>query len=296
MKILLVHNPKAGSGKYSKEELLSAFRLADRVPAYCSTADEDYPSSLRRSADLIFVAGGDGSVARVICDLPDRSIPVGILPLGTANNIARALGIKGTAIELAEVLQPGRSRRLDIGIAEGPWGRSRFIEAVGLGPLATSIDQGASGPWKGLKALHAGRRKMQELLATADVLDVKVVADGEPFAGAFLAIEVLNIGYTGPALPLSKRADPGDGKLDLFCVPVSRREEMIAWLDAPHKRSPPVKIHKARKVAISGHLPHQRVDDEVFEPAAGKITVALEPEAAKIVMPPKRPEHVARGN
>jgi diacylglycerol kinase (ATP) len=48
------------------------------------------------------VAGGDGTVGYVFCNLADRSIPIGVMPFGSANNIARSLGIAGTPAELAE--------------------------------------------------------------------------------------------------------------------------------------------------------------------------------------------------
>lgn len=52
--------------------------------------------------------------------MPDRTVPVAILPLGTANNIARSLGIAGTPHELAESWHIEHARKLDIGAANGP--------------------------------------------------------------------------------------------------------------------------------------------------------------------------------
>jgi diacylglycerol kinase (ATP) len=288
MRALLLHNPTAGAEEHSKEALLSALRLADYSVTYCSVKD-DFEDVLRKSFDMIVVAGGDGTVTKVIARLPDRSIPVAILPLGTANNIARSMGIAGAPVHLAEVLRPDRSRRLDIGAAEGPWGECNFVEAVGIGPISRSLEKRkANGKINSVDNLRKGREGLQKLLRKADLLEIEVVIDGKEMTDGILAIEVLNVAYSGPALPLAPEADSGDGKLDIVCVPSGRRKEMVDWLDAPQEAPPPVTTIQGRKVKITGCFPHHRVDDRVFDPTERKATIrlALEHEAAKILVPP----------
>jgi diacylglycerol kinase (ATP) len=91
MRTVLFHNPKAGTGQHSKKDLISAFGLRDWSIVYCSTKDEEFDDVLRRSADLFIMAGGDGTFAKVAKHMPDRSIPLAVFSLGTANNIARSL-------------------------------------------------------------------------------------------------------------------------------------------------------------------------------------------------------------
>jgi diacylglycerol kinase family enzyme len=289
MRTVLLHNPTAGTEGHSRDLLLSALRLAGLSGHYCSVKDDDFDAALRRSSELVMVAGGDGTVAKVIARLSDRSIPIAILPLGTANNIARSMGIVGAPLELAETLRLDRSRRLDIGSAQGPWGHRRFVEAVGLGPLAQAIEKGSKRKSNGADRLRKSRRLLQRLLRKADVLNIEIRIDGETVAGDILAVEILNVVYTGPALPLAPGADPGDGKLDVVCIPASRRKDVASWIEAPHEAPPPVVTEQGRKVVITGEFPHQRVDDEVFDPAPdqGTITLELEHEAAKILVPPK---------
>jgi diacylglycerol kinase (ATP) len=289
MKALLFHNPNAGNDENSKEALLSALKLAGYSVTYCSVKDDDYEDALKRSVDLIVVAGGDGTVAKVIARLPDRGIPVAILPLGTANNIARSMGIAGSPVHLAEVLRPDRSRRLDIGTAEGPWGECHFVEAVGVGPISRSLEKKkTNGKTNSVDNMRKGREGLQKLLRKADPLDIEIIIDGKPVTDDFLAIEVVNVAYTGPALPLAPEADSGDGKLDIVCVTNAHRKDMIDWLEAPQEGPAPVKIIQGRKVKITGNLPHQRVDDKVFDPTEEKATirVELEHEAAKVLVPP----------
>lgn len=299
MKTVLIHNPTAGSAEHSKKELLAALKMAGLAASYYSIKEDKPNEVLRKKPDLVFVAGGDGTIAKVIARLKDRSVPVGILPIGTANNIARSMGVNGTVIELCENFRAESTRRLDIGWAEGPWGRRNFVEAVGIGPLGHSFEKAKSNRI-GAANLRNGREVLQKLIRKAKVIDLEINIDGTELPGDILALEVMNTPYTGPALPLAPLADPGDGKFDIVWLPESRRDEMVAWLEAPNGSWPPLETRQGRKVTIEGQFPHQRIDDQVFKPVKDKqvITIDLEHEAAKILtpMPLKETAHGRAGN
>lgn len=286
MQTAFFHNPTAGSGAHSKDALIASLRDAGLTPSYRSTKEDDGQDISAIDSELIVVAGGDGTVAKVIARLPDRRIPVVIFPLGTANNIARSLGILGAPADVAELLRHGRSRLLDIAVAQGPWGQRPFVEAAGVGVFAAAIQKDAGAKSKGMDGLRKGRRRLRELLRDAPVLDIDISADGETLAVNALGVEVLSIPYTGAALPLAPDADPGDGRFDVVCFPADRRDDMMSWLDAPHKAPPPVVTRRARKVRISGDLPHQRIDDEVFDPRPGDVTVEFTGQTARVFVPP----------
>ena len=94
MRTLLLHNPTAGASHPNADELMRQLKAAGFRPKYQSSKD-GYRQTLRKRWDLVIVAGGDGTVARVARRLRNREIPLAILPIGTANNIARALGLNG---------------------------------------------------------------------------------------------------------------------------------------------------------------------------------------------------------
>jgi diacylglycerol kinase (ATP) len=141
MRALLVHNPQAGSGRPSGDELLAALDAAGFSTTYCSVKSDDLQAALAQPADLVIAAGGDGTVAKIARKLKDRKTLVAILPFGTANNIARCLGIEGDPDSLVKALRGAPVARLDIGLAVGPWGSRRFVEAVGWGAIAKSVDR-----------------------------------------------------------------------------------------------------------------------------------------------------------
>jgi diacylglycerol kinase family enzyme len=287
MRTILLHNPSAGSGDHTKADLISALRLRDWSIDYFSTKKHELEDVLRRmAADLIIVAGGDGTVTKVVTRMPDRRIPVAILPLGTANNIARSLGVSGNPVELAECWSVGRYRRLNIGLARGPWGRRRFVEAVGLGPFAQTIEVADKEKSDGADGIRAGRCELRALLREAQPLDVEVLVDHRPVADSVVALEVLNIAYAGPALPLAPQADPGDGKLDIVSIAASQAMDIADWLKSPAQCTPLVNARQGLEVTIKGDLPTHRVDDDVFQPTAkGTITIELEPEPVRVIVP-----------
>ena len=83
------------------------------------------------------VAGGDGTVGKVARSLVGSRIPIAVLPMGTANNIARTLGLTGTTFQdLIEGWNAARCVNFDVGVAKGPWGSKCFIEGFGVGLFA----------------------------------------------------------------------------------------------------------------------------------------------------------------
>jgi diacylglycerol kinase family enzyme len=92
------------------------------------------------TADLIAVAGGDGTVGKVARRLIGRGIPIAVLPMGTANNISRTLGITDlSVIQLIPSWSTARHLSWDAGVSEGPWGERTFIEGIGAGLFTTAI-------------------------------------------------------------------------------------------------------------------------------------------------------------
>jgi diacylglycerol kinase family enzyme len=289
MRATLFHNPKAGMGDHSKEELVAALRLARLDVSYCSTKSSDFEDALKEPADLVVVAGGDGTITKVLKQWRDRTVPIGIVPLGTANNIATTLGLAGEAEDLAPRWSLERTRRLDIGRATGPWGECRFVEAVGFGALARSTDKGVGTKSNGDKRLLLGRDAFRQALCQARSRISDLAVDGQPVPCGVLAVEILNIGFAGPRLPLCPSSDPGDGLLDIVCVRAEQREKMLDWLAAPEQRMPPpVSVTRGRGATFTWDCKEPlRIDDEFPACPDGpeSVTVELELEGVKVLVP-----------
>lgn len=290
MRALLVHNPKAGSGSPTAEELLAKLDSAGFSTTYCSTKNGDLNGALGQSADIVIVAGGDGTVAKIARNLKDRKTLIAILPVGTANNIARCLGIAGNAGDLVKALRGAPVERLDIGVAVGPWGTRHFVEAVGWGALAKAVDRDAPEVSKRMR-IERGRASFAKTVANYKPKRIAFTADGEEIEDNVIFVEVLNLGMTGPRMLIGPTAHPGDQLLDVVYLTAERRQEMLDWLaERPDDRPPPLQIRKARKATLTWEDGPLRVDDQVFDQPElpCNIIVELEPDSLRVCVPADR--------
>jgi diacylglycerol kinase (ATP) len=288
MKALLIRNKCAGDGSASRAQLSKAIRQAGWKLAYLPRRKADAEAIAASKAGLIAVAGGDGTVAEVARILPDRSIPLAIIPTGTANNIARALGICGDLEALIAAWDMERRRRLDIGEVLGPWGCRRFVEGVGFGAFAEALRR--VDACKDEAGCPPGREAFREALAEAKPLPFEIAVDSESLGDTPLMLEVMNIPLTGPRLPLAPDAQPGDGMLHISRVPVSAREAMMKWL-GDERREPPLEQRSGREIRLVARTgAAMRIDDEALtlEPGA-EVIVRLESEPVQILAPAEAP-------
>lgn len=296
MRAVLFHNPTAGTKGFDKDGILAALKLANIEALYVSTKEDDVEAALKKSADLFIAAGGDGTIRTVVTGAKDRSIPVAVLPLGTANNVARSLGITGTPVELVESWHVDHCLPLDIGLARGAWGTLPFIEAFGVGLVPVYLQLAAKGKKpEGADNLRKGRAILQKALKTAEPIDIEITVDGKAMRGDFLGVEVLNIPFTGPGLPLGAKADAADGKLDVVCFPKDKRKELIEWLEAPMDSDPPVVSRKGSEVTLLWRDAPNRLDDKSFdnEDKTHTAEISCEKKPACVVMPQMHPTQVA---
>lgn len=292
VRALLCHNPSAGTDGKDKDSILAALKLAGYDTSYVSVKDDDFKKTLAESVDLIVAAGGDGTLATVLTTLQDRSTPVAILPLGTANNFARSLGIAGTPQELVETWTLDRYVDVNIGSVTGYWGTTLFLECYGVGVFPAFLEDVAKRKKpKGADNLLKGREAFQDTLKDAKPFDVVVKMDGKTYEKTLLGVEVANIAFTGPGLPIAAKADLGDGKLDVVFFETADRKKLIKWIDSPQVDMPPVTLRKATEVSLTWTGQPARVDDKYF-PAIDKeqtVEIVCEEKAVRILMPVKHP-------
>ena len=266
MRAVLFHNPTSGSKGFEKEDILAALKLADIDATYVSTKDDELEAAFEKKVDLFIAAGGDGTIRTVVSGARDREIPVAVLPLGTANNVARSLGIAGTPQELVETWDFEHSVRFDIGCARGAWGTNLFVESFGIGLVPAYLRLASKGKKpEGAANLQQGRELLQKALKKADPVDVEVTIEGKKLKGEFFGVEVLNVPFTGPGLPLGSKADAADGKLDVTCFETDCRKDLMKWLDAPMDEPAPVLSKHGGDVNLLWRDAPNRIDDKSFD-------------------------------
>jgi diacylglycerol kinase (ATP) len=266
MRAILFHNPNSGAKGYEKEDILAALKLADIESVYVSTKSDDFEKAFDKHAHVFIAAGGDGTIRKVVAGARDTGVPVAILPLGTANNVARSLGIAGTPQELVETWDIEHSVKIDIGTARGAWGTELFLESFGIGLMPAYLRMAAKAKKpEGAANLQHGRELLQKALKKAKPIEIEIAVEGKKLKGKFFGVEILNIPFTGPGLPLGSKADAADGRLDVICFEADRRKELMKWLDAPLESAPPVLGRKAGEVKLLWRDVPNRLDDKSFD-------------------------------
>jgi diacylglycerol kinase (ATP) len=281
----LVHNPTAGTGSPTTEELLAMLDEAGFAARAISPKDRNLPNVLARASGLVIAAGGDGTIAKVVTQLKDRETRVAILPLGTANNIARSFGITGPVEQIIAGWHSGNEKRLDIGVAEGPFEPRRFLEAVGIGALADVTSKKIRQEGTLAKQVERGRDAFRKVLRKAKPIKVKLSLDDRSLKEEVLLLEIMNIGFVGPNLRLAVEADAGDGKFDVVFVPADRREAMLEWLAEPERRAAPVEVESGRSIRLEKNGAMLRVGDKPIPEAKGEIRIDMEHPSVMLLLP-----------
>lgn len=285
MKALLVHSPSAGTKAEPLTPLLARLEAAGFSIRYCEHGKDDIRSGMS-GMDMAIAAGGDGTVTAVATEIPDRSVPIAILPMGGSNNIARALGIRQSVDAVIGGLTDAPEKTLTVGHVTGPFGKKGFLEAVGLGALNQSIELVDEAPDTPEEKRENGRMAFRETLRTAQPIDCIVEIDGRCFEGPWLLVEILNIGAIGPRLPFAPRADTQDPFLDVLLVGESDRDEMVRW--AEHfSGPPPARVETGSVVRLQAMGLCPRIDDRPVDMPEGEWTVEvrLDEEPVNILVP-----------
>src|SRR5262249_22126295 len=143
--VSLLHNPSAGGGA-SFDEIVRELRHGGYEVTREIAKRSDFERVREEPVDFVVVAGGDGTVREAARALAGTEVPLAILPIGTANNVAKSLGIEGSVAEHVERCRKARGVPFDLGIARGPWGERRFLEGVGGGLVPAGIETAQDHP------------------------------------------------------------------------------------------------------------------------------------------------------
>jgi len=299
-----MHNPTAGRGKHDKRELMAALANAGHHAIYQSTKKSDYKKALKKPADLVLAAGGDGTVGKVGCELIDSSIPLGVLPLGTANNLARSLGFIASPDEIITGLNAAERRAFDIGLARGPWGKRYFFESAGGGLLADYL-RNAKGKDKKTKQLSKEQEMRRHVSLLRGMLHDyparkwKIELEDEDISNDYILWEAMNIRSVGPILYLASQAATKDGRLDFVCVREEDRSLCMEYLDARlagRRAKFPLPLRRFRELKIGWENSMLHFDDKVWPRKKQKakspsdIEITVKP-SALVILQPARAEH-----
>jgi diacylglycerol kinase (ATP) len=226
---LLVVNPRARRGTGSIAAAVRRLEEAGLSVREVKPGIEDRIDDVIReqagSVDLVIVGGGDGTLNAAAPALVETGLPLGVLPLGTANDFARTVSIPADLQQAADIIAAGHLRDVDLGEVNG----HLFFNVASIGfsaELAGELSAQAKKRWGVLGyAIVAARLLLRSRLFTA-----YVDHDGTTERIRTMQVSVGNGRHYGGGMTVEETATAEDGKLDFYSLEVDHWWRLLTLL------------------------------------------------------------------
>lgn len=241
------------------------------------------------SAALIF--GGDGTVHRHLTQLHKLQVPVLVVPTGSGNDFAKALGIRSEKVALRawkQFCSDGKNvRAIDLGVIRADGKEIPFCCVAGVG-----MDAEANARANRMPAWLKGRggyvlAALQSLIAFKSA-EMSITAGGREIRRSTFFIAVGNAQSYGGGMKITPRAALDDGLLDVCVVSNMNKLKLMCWVPTiffgAHLRLKQVDYFQAKQIQIDAERELNVYADGEF---AGRTPVAIEiiPQALRVIVP-----------
>ena len=243
--------------------------------------------AIAQGADLLFIWGGDGMVQRCIDALADEKPALAIIPAGTANLLAKNLGIPADIAEAVRIGLHGDRRTLDTGRVNG----ERFAVMAGVGIDALMIrdaDSGLKDRVGRLGYIITGAKHLGDQQARVKV----TVDDAQWFKGKASCVLFANVGKVLGGMTVFPEAQPNDGRLEIGVVTA---KGLVEWgralgrtIVGGPEASPFVHTESggAFEVRLDRKIPYELDGGE--RPPTKRLRVSIEPASIVVCVPEPR--------
>lgn len=295
--LLVVFNPSARRG--------SAYKLAHKIEDALQAANLSYEIVIteqpghamelgRRAAlagrELVVAAGGDGTINEVVNGLAQAAgseainTKLGVLPMGSGNDFAGALGIPADLRQAAQLLRKGETRWVDLGCVNGRY----FDNNCGLGFEAMIDIEAHKLTWL--------RGQLQYLVAVFRAMSsypfpvVTLTSDQEIISNrSILMISIGNNRRIGGGFLITPHAVPDDGLLDVCLVDALPRLEILRLLPkamtGKHEGEPAVHMSRGTHIVVeSEDVFPVHADGEVLWTDARRVEISIEPSRLQVIV------------
>lgn len=215
---LLIVNPKARQGAEAQldEGIAQLEQAGIKVERFASDGPEQSRQAVRErkhTLDLVIVGGGDGTISSMAGTLHECQLPLAVLPLGTANDLARSLGMTGELSEAFSVIEAGYRQRIDLGVVNEHYFFN--VAHLGLGVKVTEeLTEDVKKHWgvlSYLKAFVAALARVKQFKANLSV-------DGVHYRQRSIQMAIGNGRYYGGGNVVDEKTRIDDGKLSLYSL------------------------------------------------------------------------------
>ena len=296
MDVALLTNPAARAGAHTGAAMRTAERLraAGMRVSVMSGGSAEESSALLRTAlevgvDAVVVAGGDGTVSLAIQELATTSVPLGIVPTGTGNDLATSLGIRDLDADgAADAVISGRTRTIDLARVTRADGSCVLYGTV----LASGFDSKVNDRANRMTWPRGHMRYNIAILAEFVALrgtpfEVELDLDSgvaERIAGDLVMATVGNGRTYGGGIPICPDADLEDGLLDVTLVRPAGRLKLLRLLPrvyrGTHTSIEQVSTFRVRRVRLSSPGVTAYADGDPLGPLP--LSVEVVPSALRV--------------
>jgi diacylglycerol kinase (ATP) len=295
---VIVNPIKVGDGVAFRRKVTRALAVRGfDDPLWLETREDDAGNAMAKRAienesDLVLVAGGDGTVRVVCAALAYTAIPVGVIPAGTGNLLARNLHIPLDLDDALERVLDGRDRRIDLVKVHGDeLDTDRFAVMAGLGLDAAIISDAPPHLKKqiGWTAYLVSAAKN----INHPSVRVRITLDDDfAMERRVRTVVVGNVGMLQANIPLLPDARPDDGLLDVVVIAPRRVTQwpIIVWrlMSRTHRTDMYLERFTGRKVEIEAAVDVQRqLDGDPIGPGRS-LTAEIEAGALVARVPKRR--------
>ena len=260
MNLYIIVNPVAGSVGDIQLRLKHLHRLNAkevRVTQHAGEAETLALAAIRAGSDYVIAVGGDGTLNEVINGIATsrraRNVCVGFLPLGTANDFARSIGLIGDVDANMETLRAEKTTAIDL--IRMTSGRRRYFVNASAGGFSGVVREKLTfeikAAWGPLAYVRSAAAALPELQAYHTTM---IFDDTEELVIDLYNVVVANGQFAGGGIPIAPQANLSDGLLDVVLVPKRPAAEMALLAGqmvlGKHIASDAVPFRRAKKISV----------------------------------------------
>jgi len=255
----VIYNPTSGRESFKKHlpDVLEILEKAGyETSCHATTGAGDATAAARiaveRRFDLVIAAGGDGTINEVVNGMAEQEYrpKLGVIPVGTTNDFARALHIPRDIAAAAEIIAKGDTIPIDIGRMDDKY----FINIAGGGRL-TELTYDVPSKLKTMLGQLAYYLKGIEMLPSLKATQVRIEYDGKLFEGEVMLFLVALTNSVGGFEKLSPNSSINDGMFSLLILKDTNLADFIRIaslaIRGEHINDPNVLYTKANRIKVT---------------------------------------------